>query len=162
MTLIRAAKIIIALAVGLWGLTGLMGNLFGALEVYSDVERVTSMAQVPEGEGPPWGTSSAFVVWMGVLAIILGKVAAIIAGIGGVLMAINLRANDTAFKDAKRLAVAGCGLAFAINFATFTIFAESIFFMFYTTNLTAVGELAFRFTASFALATLFIAQDEPT
>lgn len=162
MTLLRMAKIIVALAIGLWGLVGLMGNLVGIMDVYLDVERVTSMAQVPEGEGPPWGTSNPFVVWAGVLAIVLGKAAAVICGVGGVMMVRRVSSSPEEFAQAKKLAVAGAGLAFAINFVAFTIFAESVFFMFYAGNLASVGPLAFRFTASFALATLFLMQVEPS
>jgi len=162
MRTVRITKVVLALSIGIWGLTGLIGNLIGVLDIHAEVVRVTSMAGVPEGEGPPWRTSNALVAWMGVLAIVLGKLAATIGGLGGgVLMARQWNGTDTAFVASKQLAIAGCGLAFALTFASFTVFAESVFFMFYDNNLAGAAELAFRFSASFALATLFIAQNEP-
>lgn len=162
MRAIRITKVILALSIGVWGLSGLIGNLVSAQEIHAEVVRVTSMAGVPEGEGPPWRTSNSVIAWFGVLAIVLGKVAATVGGLGGgVLMAREWQGTAADFEASKSLAIAGCGLAFALSFAAFTVFAESVFFMFYDRELVGAAELAFRFSASFALATLFIAQGEP-
>lgn len=161
MKLIRLAKIILAISIGIWGLVGLVGNLTGLMDVYGYVKSVTSMAGVPDGVGPPWATSNPIIVWLGVLAIVLGKVAGVICGWGGIQMVRHWKSPAADFNKAKQFAVAGCGLAFALNFAAFTVFAESVFFMFYAGDIAASGELAFRFFASFALAALFIAQNDP-
>lgn len=154
---IRLIKALIALSVGLWGVIGLVGNLAGLSQTYEAVEAVTSMANVPEGVGPPWRTSSTLVVSLGAAVIVFGKLAAVIAGFGAVSMLGSLGKTPEEFHRAKYWAVAGCGLAFALMFLGFTVMAESAFFMFYTPE-GGAGQLAFRFSASFALAALFISQ----
>ena len=47
MTIIRYVKIFLVLAVGFWGLGGVIGNLSHLPEVYDTVREVTSMAGVP-------------------------------------------------------------------------------------------------------------------
>ena len=161
MTIIRYVKIFLVLAVGFWGLTGVIGNLSHLSEVYDTVREVTSMSGVPEGVGPPWRTSNALVVWLGVATIVLGKVAAVMGGVGGVAMWRNVSASPSDFNSSKKWAIAGCGLAFGLLMFGFTIAAESTFFMFFNAKLAGAGELAFRFAGSFALVALFVAQPEP-
>lgn len=160
MSWVRLTKVILALSIGVWGLAGLMGNLVALTDVYAEVEGITSMAAVPDGEGPPWGTTNPIIVWAGVLAIVLGKVAAVVCGWGGIVMARHFRAPADQFKAAKKIAYIGSALAFALGMIAFTIFAEGMFFMFYAGGAAMAGELAFRFSASFALITLFIAQND--
>ena len=161
MRVIRYVKIFLVLAVGFWGLVGVVGNLSHVSEVYDTVRQVTSMSGVPEGVGPPWRTSNALIVWLGVATIILGKVAAVMGGVGGVAMWRNVNASASDFNRSKKWAIAGCGLAFGLLMFSFTIAAESTFFMFYNGQLGQAGALAFRFAGSFALVTLIVAQPEP-
>lgn len=156
---IRLTKIFLALSVGLWGLIGAAGNLAGLPETYDAVREVTSMSGVPEGVGPPWRTANSLVVMTGTIAIVLGKLAAVLAGIGGLLMLKNLNAGPETFERSKHWAVAGAGMAFAFTFFSFTVMAETAFFMFYGPE-GGAGALAFRYSASFALAALFVAQPE--
>ena len=161
MTIIRYVKIFLVLAVGFWGIIGTIGNLSGLPDVYNLVRDITSMSGVPEGVGPPWRTANPLIVSIGVAAIVLGKIAAVIGGIGGVSMLRNVNAAPNDFSRSKRLAVAGCGLAFALVFFSFTVVAESAFFMFYDPQHVGAAEVAFRFAGSFALVTIFVAQPEP-
>lgn len=161
MTIIRYVKIFLVLAVGFWGLVGVIGNLSHLSDVYGTVREVTSMSGVPEGVGPPWRTSNALVVWLGVATIILGKVAAVMGGVGGVAMWRNVSASPSDFNRSKKWAIAGCGLAFGLLMFGFTIVAESTFFMFFNANVEGAGALAFRFAGSFALVAIFVAQPEP-
>ena len=156
---IRLVKILLALSVGLWGLIGLVGNLAGLSDTYEAVQHVTSMSGVPEDVGPPWRTSNAIIVSIGVVAIVLGKLAAVLAGVGGIVMMKNRNESAEAFRQSKRWAVAGAGLAFAMMFLSFTVLAETAFFMFFGPEAGA-GELAFRYSASFALIALFLGQPE--
>ena len=70
---------------------------------------------------------------------------------------LNSKSDD--FHKSKSWAIAGCGMAFALTFFSFTIVAESGFFMFYSSS--EAGALAFRLSGSFALVALFVAQPEP-
>ena len=157
---IRLVKIILVLSVGLWGLIGTAGNLSNLSTVYESVEQVTTMSGIPEDIGPPWRTANPFVIWLGVAAIVLGKLAAVIAGVGGAVMLRQLNASTEHFQNSKRLAIAGSGLAFALTFFSFIVMAESAFFMFYGPS-EGAGALAFRLASSFALIALFVAQTEP-
>ena len=162
MKIVRLVKVFLVFSVGIWGLLGTVGNLTGLPEVYDAVLEVTTMSGVPEGVGPPWRTESPFVVWTGVIAIVLGKIAALIGGgFGGALMLRHVNAPSNEFEKSKKWAVAGCGLAFGLLILSFTIFAEGTFFMFYNPRLEGAAALAFRFAGSFALITLFVAQSEP-
>lgn len=156
---IRLIKVFLALSVGVWGLIGLVGNLAGLPELYDTVRQVTSMANIPEGVGPPWRTSSPIIVIPGVIAIVLGKFAAVLCGVGGILMLRSISASADDFLRSKKLAVAGAGLAFALTFFSFTVVAETAFFSFFGPG-GGAGALAFRYSASFALIALFIAQTE--
>ncbi len=158
----RYVKIFLVLSIGIWGLLGTIGNLSSLPDIYAEVREVTTMSGVPEGVGPPWRTANPLVVWAGVAVIVLGKIAALIGG--GFGSAIMLRhVNDTPanFRKSKWLAIAGCGLAFGLLILSFTIIAESAFFMFYNLRYEGAAALAFRLAGSFALITLFVAQAEP-
>ena len=157
---IRLVKIFLALSVGLWGLIGTIGNLSVLSEIYETVEQVTAMSGVPEGVGPPWRTENPIVVWGGVAAIVFGKLAALLGGVGGVVMLRHFKSGSQDFQNSKMWAIAGCAMAFALTFFSFTVMAESGFFMFYNSGVATAGELAFRLSGSFALIALFIAQPE--
>ncbi len=162
MIAIRYVKIFMVLAVGIWGLIGTFGNLAGLSDVYNEVLKVTSMAAIPEDFGPPWRTGNPVIVWLGVLFIVLGKVAALVGGgYGGAVMLKHVNAPVEQFNKAKTWAVAGCGLAFGLMFFSFTVMGESAFFMFYDPVHAGAAALAFRFSGSFALVALFVAQPEP-
>ncbi len=162
MKLLRWVKILLVLTVGVWGLIGTVGNLSGLSEVYDAVRHVTTMTGIPEDVGPPWRTDNPLVVWIGVAAIVLGKIAALAGGgIGGVTMLRNVNSSSDKFRKSKTWAVAGCGAAFALMFFSFTIMAESAFFMFFSPQYVGAGELAFRLGGSLALVALFVAQAEP-
>lgn len=159
--LVRYVKIFLVLSVGLWGLVGVISNLSSLPETYSEVRNVTTMSGIPEEFGPPWRTANPLVVWIGVLTIVLGKIAAMVGGcFGGGMMLKNVHAASIDFNRSKKWAIAGCGLAFALTFFSFTLVAESTFFMFFNEQLSGAGEFAFRLAASFALVTLFVAQPE--
>ena len=78
-----------------------MGNLAALTDVYADAESITSMAAAPDDEGPPRGTTNPIIVWAGKLAIVLRKVAAVVCGLGGIVMARHFRAPTDQFIAAK-------------------------------------------------------------
>lgn len=161
MEIVRYVKVFLVLSVGIWGLIGTVGNLSGLPDVYNSVRDVTTMSGVPEGVGPPWKTANPFVVWTGVIAIVLGKLAALFGGaVGGIVMLRHVNAPSVDFEKSKKWAIAGCGLAAGLLILSFTIIAEGAFFMFYDPRYVGAAEIAFRFAGSFALITLFVAQSE--
>lgn len=160
--IVRYVKVFLVLSIGIWGIIGAVGNLSGLPDVYSTVRGITTMSGVPDGVGPPWRTGNPFVVWTGVTAIVLGKLAALLGGaVGGAVMLRHINAPSVEFEKSKKWAIAGCGLAAGLLILSFTIFAESAFFMFYDPRYVGAAELAFRFAGSFALITIFVAQSEP-
>ena len=162
MEIVRFVKIFLVLCVGLWGLLGTIGNLSSLPDVYNEVREVTTMSGIPEDVGPPWRTANPIVVWAGVAFIVLGKLAALVGGgYGGLLMLKHVNAAPPEFNKSKKWAVAGCGLAFALMVFSFTIVAETAFFMFFTPRYEGAAALAFRLAGSFALITIFVAQPEP-
>lgn len=159
--MLRYTKIFLVFAVGIWGLLGTVGNLSNLPGIYTDVREVVSMSGIPEGVGPPWRTTHPIVVSIGVIGIVLGKIAALVAGVGGVAMLKNAQASAKEFEGAKDLAVVGCGLALGLTYLGFTVAAESAFFMFYDERYVGAAEGAFRFSASMGLIAIFVAQREP-
>ncbi len=159
--MVRYTKIFLVLCIGFWGLLGTIGNLSDIQGVYDTVQSVASMSSVPEGVGPPWRTTSSVVTWAGVLLIVLGKVTALIGGgYGGAVMLKHVNASAEDFARAKRWAVAGCGATFGLLILSFTIIAESAFFMFFSPQYGSAGELAFRLSGSFGLIAIFVALPE--
>ena len=159
--MLRFAKIFLVFAAAVWGLLGTIGNLADISTVYEQVREVTTMSGIPEGVGPPWRTANPVVVSIGVLAIVLAKVAALTAGVGGVHMLKNVNAGTAEFERSKKLAVAGCAVAFGLIYLSFTVAAEGAFFMFYSPRFADAGELAFRLSGSLGLIAIFVAQREP-
>ncbi|MEM7431275.1 MAG: DUF2165 family protein [Pseudomonadota bacterium] len=159
--MIRYVKIFLVLSLGFWGLIGTVGNLSEIPVVYGAVKDVASMANVPDGVGPPFRVSSPFIIWAGVVLIVLGKLVALVGGLGGgAVMLKHVNGSADEFARSKKLAIAGCGATFGLLILSFTIIAEGAFFMFYDPKYVGAGEIAFRFAGSFGLIGLFVAQRE--
>lgn len=159
--MIRYLKILLVLLVALWGLIGFMGNLAKLDATYEAVQSVTTMPFFEPGEGPPWATDNAAVIWIGVALIIAGKLAALVfCGWGAIAMLRTVGADAYAYGRAKRWAVLGCGLALAMLFGGFTVFGEMFFLMFMDPGNEHAAAAAFRYGGFIALIMIFLAQED--
>lgn len=159
--MIRYLKVLLVAMVALWGLIGFMGNLAELDVAYEAVYSVTTMPAFEAGEGPPWATDSPIVIWLGVAWIVLGKLVAVLfCGWGAIAMLRTIRADPVRFKEAKRWAVLGCGLALAVLFGGFIVIGEMFYLMFMDPGSERAAAAAFRYGGFIALIMIFVAQDE--
>lgn len=157
--MIRNTKILLALAVALWGLLGGLGNLASYQEGSQSVATVLSMETLPEGyvrdePGPP----SALWVNLGFLFIWGLKLSGgALCLVGVVQMWRRRKANAADFLAAKRWAIAGCGVLFFMLFFGFSLIAVGPFKLYLSPLISAV-ELAALFAAQIGVVMLFLHQ----
>jgi len=123
----RIVKVGLMATAALWAICGALYNITNWTESLTYVEAVTSMTLF-EGGAESWqATSNPLVIWLGVLFIFLSKVAA--AGLCS-LSAWRMwfsRNDNAAFKAARQLGMAGCGIAVIMLFGGFIAIAENFF-----------------------------------
>lgn len=161
--LLRLVKAALVLCVALWCWFGFAGNLAYWGETRSAVEAVTSMSTLGDAE-PGWpATRAPWLVMGGALFIVLGKLAGgVLTTLGGGAMAWHAGRDRAGYDAARRLAIAGCGIATVMLFGGFTVVAESVFELWRSETLREpVVESAFRYAAMITLVALFVAADEP-
>jgi predicted small integral membrane protein len=159
--MIRYTKILLAVAVALWGLAGGLGNLADYQRGEESVESVVSFRTLPE-EFKADGDASAhpLLVTGGFAFIWLLKL------LGGALCLYGAgrmwkmrSAAAEAFADAKKPAIAGCGVLFFMLFVGFSLVAAGVFKLYMSPMIGAV-ELASLFAAQIGLVMLFLAQTD--
>lgn len=159
--MIRYLKILLVALVALWGLIGFMGNLAKLDVAYEAVQSVTTMPAFEAGEGPPWATDNPVVIWLGVALIVAGKAAPLLfCGWGAIAMLQTVRADPARFREAKRWAVLGCGLALALLFGGFVVIGEMFFLMFMDPGSEQAAAAAFRYGGFIALIMIFVSQED--
>jgi predicted small integral membrane protein len=159
--LIRHTKILLALAVALWGLLGAIGNLTNYEQGMGSVHAVLSKETLPEGASPEGPSDPGPVlVTLGFAFIWLSKL------IGGALCLVGVvrmwasRNGDVAdFAHAKRWAIAGCGVLLFMLFFGFNVVAVGPFKLYLSPMISAV-ELAALFAAQIGIVMLFLNQKE--
>ncbi len=110
---------------------------------------------------PPFATTNTVVIWLGALSIVAGKVGALVlCSIGAFQMTKAIGAGPDQFQLSKRFAIIGCGVAVAMLYGSFIVFAESLFMMWQTPmgQTSALG--AFRYGGFIALIMIFVAMKE--
>ena len=153
----RYLKTVLILLVGFWALAGLASNLGGLGMTYDVIRKFTNMPMFPAGEGPPWRTDSALVIWCGVAMIMLGKTLTATLCLGGAYrMARAVRGDSETFQQAKQWGLLGAAAAVGWLFACFGIFGETIFFMYLDPQGFQVGETAFRYGGYAGLIVLIV------
>lgn len=159
--MIRYLKSLLVVLVAVWGLIGLMGNLAKPEVAYEAVHSVTTMPAFEAGKAPPWATDNSVVIWLGVALIMAGKAAALLfCGWGAMAMLRTVRSDPVRFREAKRWAVLGCGLALASLFGGFIVIGEMFYLMFMDPGSEHAAAAAFRYGGFIALIMIFVAQDE--
>ena len=155
--MLRISKVLLILAVALWGYLGAMHNLLDWQGTLGAVGAVTSMATI-EG-APGWQASSSPVLaWLGALFICLSKITAAVlctVGVVGMWRARNGAAIN--FAQAKAPALAGCGIAMFMLFGGFIVVADGFFELWRSEVMSApVLGSAFRYGAMITLIGIFV------
>ena len=160
--MLRIAKIVLIVFVGLWGLFGAMTNILGWQDTLGGVGTATSMASVTGGEDSWKATTSPIVIWVGAVFIVGSKLAAaVLCGLGAWRM-WGARAADVAtFQAAKHLALTGCAVAAVMLFGGFVVIAEGWFEFWRSSTIgSAVLATAFRYGAMILLVGLFVSMPD--
>lgn len=159
--MIRIVKIALIITVVLWGFFGALGNILHWDETRGAVAAVTSMVSF-EGGAESWqATSNPVVIWLGALFIMLSKLSAgILCALGAGRMWYSRNGSATDFAAAKRIALAGCGIAVIMLFGGFIVIAESWFELWRTESMSAVLTAAVRYASMIALIGIFVATND--
>lgn len=162
--MIRVIKIMLVLAVALWGFLGAFHNLADWTGTLGAVTAVTTMSTFEGGVDSWQATSMPAVVWLGALFILVSKLATGVLCAWGSMKMWQARNSDLdAFKAAKKMAVAGCGVALFMLFTGFIVIAESWFELWRSDVMRGpVLGSAFRYAALITLIALFVATEEPS
>ena len=159
--MIRYTKILLALAVALWGLFGGVGNLLNYQEGLQTVHSVLSMETLPESAIPGGPRSPGpLPVFLGFAFIWLLKlVGGAVCLVGVIRMWAQRNAESAKFNHAKHWAIAGCGILFFMLFFGFSLVAVGPFKLYLSPLISAV-ELAALFAAQIGLVMVFLCQAE--
>lgn len=159
--MVRYVKVLLALAVALWGLLGGLGNLASYPEGKQSVEMVLSKETLPESAAPErpsepnqvMVTAGFAFIWM--LKLIGGALCLV----GAIRMWFTRAANTASFEHAKRWAIAGCGVLLFMLFFGFSLIAVGPFKLYLSPMISAV-ELAALFAAQIGIVMIFLNQGE--
>ena len=159
--MIRDIKILLALAVALWGLLGGLGNLVNYQHGMQSVEAVLSMETLPEDSIPNGPREPNQLLLILGFAFIWGLklVGGALCLMGVVRMWLTRKAGNEQFVHAKRWAIYGCGLLFFMLFFGFSLVAVGPFKL-YLSPMVSTVELAALFAAQIGLVMLFLHQQE--
>ena len=157
--MIRNIKILLALAVALWGIMGGLGNLASYEHGAATVETVMSMKTLPPEvlpDGP--GEPAPLLVALGFAFIwVLKLVGGALCLVGTFRMWIARKAESEIFSDAKRWAIAGCGVILFMLFFGFSLVAVGPFKLYLSPMISSV-ELAALFAGQIGLVMVFLNQ----
>ena len=159
--MLRTTKILLVVAVVFWGLIGAFFNFLHWGETTGAVGAVASMVTW-EGGAESWqATSNVALIWAGALFIALSKItAAILCAVGAKKMWHTRRSSAANFTSAKKIALAGCGIAMFMLFGGFIVIGESWFELWRSDAMRGPAlESAFRYGAMITLIALFVGMD---
>jgi len=159
--MIRKIKILLAMAVALWGLLGGLGNLSSYSDGMQSVASVLSKETLPENalpEGP--STPNRMLVGLGFSFIWgLKLIGGALCLVGAIQMWRSRKAGVDDFATAKRWAVTGCGVLLFMLFFGFSLVAVGPFKLYLSPMVSAV-ELAALFAAQIGIVMVFLNQRE--
>lgn len=160
--MVRYIKILLALAVALWGLLGGLANLANYEEGRQSVQSVVSMETLPESAvadrtsspNPMMVTAGFAFIW------VFKLIGGVLCLVGAARMWSTRSPTDTAkFERAKRWAISGCGVLLFMLFFGFSLIAVGPFKL-YLSPLVSAVELAALFAAQIGIVMLFLNQKE--
>ena len=159
--MLRNMKILLIIAVALWGFSGAFGNLTDWKGTLDAVTAATSMSTF-EGGAESWrAISNPALTWAGALFIMLSKVSsAVLCSMGALNMFSARKGDAAAFGRAKEKALAGCAVAVFMLFVGFVVVAETWFELWRSDALRAmVLGSAFRYAGLIMLIALFVSMN---
>jgi len=156
--MLRIVKILLVLAVALWGIVGAYGNLTDWSGTTGAVKAVTSMSAFDGGADKWQATSNPVIVYAGALFIMLSKIFAGFLCLVGARRMWDARAGDAAdFAKAKTLALTGCGVAVFMLFTGFIVIAEGWYALWNSDAMRGpVLGSAYRYAGMIALIAIFV------
>ena len=159
--MLRNMKILLALAVALWGLLGAIGNLSDYERGAGMVEDVVSMKTLPPKMFPDeTAEPSPMLITLG-FAFIWGLklLGGLFCLLGAFRMWMSRKAASEIFSNAKRWAVSGCGIMLFMLFFGFSLVAVGPFKLYLSPMISTV-ELAALFAAQIGLIMVFLNQHD--
>lgn len=158
----RIIKIMLVVAVAMWGYVGALHNILDWGGTLGAVKAAISMTTFDGGVDSWQATGSTVVVWLGALFIMLSKLSTAAFCSWGALKMWQFRtAEPQQFQEAKKVALAGCGVAIFMLFFGFVVVAESWFELWRSDVMRGpVLDSAFRYAALIALIALFVANPD--
>lgn len=159
--MVRYIKILLALAVALWGLLGGLGNLASYQEGKQSVRTVLSMETIPESATTDRSSEPSQIVVTAGFAFIwaLKLIGGLLCLVGAVKMWFSRTAESKIFERAKGWAISGCGVLLFMLFFGFSLIAIGPFKL-YLSPLVSAVELAALFAAQIGIVMIFLHQRE--
>lgn len=157
--MLRWIKIFLMAAVALWGYLGAMHNLLDWPGTLGAVGAVTSMVTIEGGPTSWQATSQPLLIWLGALFICVSKLlTAGLCSAGAWNMWQARAAAMIDFAYAKRLGLAGCGVAMLMLFGGFVVVADGFFELWRSETMRdTVLNSAFRYGSMITLIAVFVA-----
>lgn len=159
--MVRYIKILLALAVALWGLLGGLGNLANFQEGKQSVQMVLSKETLPDSVAPEQRPEPSQVMVTAGFAFIwmLKLIGGVFCLVGTIRMWSSRTADAASFENAKRWAISGCGVLLFMLFFGFSLIAVGPFKLYLSPMVSAV-ELAALFAAQIGIVMIFLNQRE--
>lgn len=156
--MLRDVKISLVVAVVVWALLGIIGNVLDWDGTMKAVASVTSMSTFDGGPDHWRATTNPVIVVAGALFILLFKVVVVMCcSVGIWRMWIARRGDGAAFADAKMPALGGCGIAVLSLFSGWVVVGEGWFEFWRSDALReAAGGTAFRYGGFIGLIGLLV------
>ena len=157
--MLRTVKVMLVLAVGVWGLIGAFGNLLNWDGVVAKVVETTTMSTWKSDLLSWRSVSNPVVVHLGAAMIPAAKLLFGALCLTGAWRMWRARtASGTTFEGAKSLALAGCGIALLMLFAGWIVIADTWFEAWRSEIMRdAALSTAFRYAGFVGLIALFVA-----
>jgi len=158
--MLRIAKIVLLLLVGLWALIGGIGNF---VQINSGFDTVAAVLNPQDVKGlADWQRiEHPVAVWAAWAVIPVSKlVAAGLIFIGSWRLWRARRLGADQFNQSKSLALAGCAVAIAMLFGGFIVAAETYFLAWQTELGSHALPVAFRYIGCIALIAIFVQQED--
>ena len=158
--ILRLIKIMLLAAVAAWALIGGLFNILLWGETLGSVSAATSMVTIEGGPEKWQAVSNPALSWLGAVFIAGSKIAAGVLIIRGILQMWGARNEPAeAFAEAKKMAIAGCGVAMFMLFAGFIVIAETWFELWRSdVMLDPVLGSAFRYAGLIGVIAIFVGQ----